>query len=425
MTIPKASHYNAIIKWIAKEKYTFMQKKPKVLFSYIESGMGHITSMQAIVDSVTKKYSDEIDIVTDYVMSHSIITKKHETFLTKQVQNTNKFGGFGQFVFGIIEFLGGQGLLRSLYSTIFKSTKEAIFARFKEINPDIIVSTHHAITHIAIEYQRKVDPSCEVITYNPDNNTHVWWDSRQGWFFVNNDFAKREAIKRRKFNPDNIIQVNYTKRQALLDANLSKEEYRQKYDLPVNKFTVIVADGVYALGKCKQFTNKLLKTKKELTIIFIAGKNEKMYNYMIKKGNKLKEKGKTNITLRVYGFMSNIHELYKASDVFITKAGPNSILDSLIMGTPVIVNFCPQPMEEAAYKHFIKKLGCGQAVFKPRKIKKIVESYIDNPSLLDIYSNNISHISNTENGADTIADFIYKLGYEKINKADSQVKEQL
>lgn len=134
---------------------------------------------------------------------------------------------------------------------------------------------------------------------------------------------------------------------------------------------------------------------------------------MVKERYKLGKKGKTNITLRVYHFMPMIHELYKASDLFITKAGPNSILDSVLMGTPVCVNFCPQPMEKAAYIHFVKKLGCGFAQFKASKIRPTVEKLIDDPSLLDKYRDNIAGIAASENGADTIADFIYERALAK------------
>ena len=42
------------------------KKKPKVLLTYIESGMGHITSMNSIKASL-EKYSDKLDIVEDYM----------------------------------------------------------------------------------------------------------------------------------------------------------------------------------------------------------------------------------------------------------------------------------------------------------------------------------------------------------------------
>ena len=390
-----------------------MTKKPRILLTYVESGKGHKTSMQSIADSLKNKYGSELELIEDNIMEHSPITQKYERFLTKQVQNTNSMKGFGPFMFWFIEVMGAQKFLNFLCKTLFRKPFDETLLAIDRHKPDVIVSTHYFLTYCAIEYKILFNPSVEIVTYNPDNNVHTWWDGRDGWFFVNNEFAQNEAVRKRGFKAENIRLVNYTKRQVIMDATGSKADYRKRYGLPQDKFTVIIADGAYALGESRKYAKKLLKTKKPLTILFIAGENDKVYLKMVKERYKLGKKGKTNITLRVYHFMPMIHELYKASDLFITKAGPNSILDSVLMGTPVCVNFCPQPMEKAAYIHFIKKLGCGFAQFKASKIRPTVEKLIDDPSLLDKYRDNIAGIAASENGADTIADFIYERALAK------------
>lgn len=380
--------------------------KPRVLVTYIESGMGHITSMQAIADSLNRNYSDRLDVVSDYIMNKQDITKKHEIFLTKQVQNTNKIRGLGQLAFFFLEVFGGRNILRFMYKTVFKKVMDSTHNIFIQHKPDVIVSTHFFITHAAVQYKKHIDPSVTIITYNPDNNTHVWWDNRDGYFFVNNSIAYDEAIKR-KFDLDKVIQVSYAKRQALIEATFSKQYYRHKYDLPLDKFTVIIADGAYAMGRSKDFANALLATKLPLTILYIAGKNQQVYSNMLAKKKLIESRNsKPNITFKVYPFVPDIHELYKASDLFITKGGPNAVLDSLLMGTPVAINFCPQPMEEAALKLFVKKLGCGIETQNVFAIRRIVEEFIQNPKILDIFRKNAECLSNCKNGAEEIADFI-------------------
>ena len=56
-------------------------EKPRVLLTYIESGMGHIMSMRAIEDGL-KKYSDKIDIITTDIMKdeHDETAIKFEKF---------------------------------------------------------------------------------------------------------------------------------------------------------------------------------------------------------------------------------------------------------------------------------------------------------------------------------------------------------
>ena len=89
--------------------------KQKILLTFIESGFGHISSMNSVYDALREKYSDYYDIEKSYIMREDGYKslKWMESFITKQVQNTNGIPGFGKFVFPFIKFLGGHKLLRA------------------------------------------------------------------------------------------------------------------------------------------------------------------------------------------------------------------------------------------------------------------------------------------------------------------------
>lgn len=382
--------------------------KKKILVTFIESGFGHITSARAISDRLKAKYGERYDVQDCDIMKDSEKTEEFERFLTRQTQATNKIHGYGFFVFGIMETLGGESFLKFTHKTIFKSFVNATIEAFKNHAPDCIVSTHYFITFCAVEYKKRFAPDCLVVTYNPDNNVHPWWDNRDGIFITNNVYAAEEAVKRRKFSGANIRTVNFTARDDIAACKESKEFFREKYGIDKNAFCVIVADGGYALGKCKKVTDELLKTKKRLTLISVAGKNQKVYDYFISKNVN------DNIDFIPLPFMRNVYELYRAADVFITKAGPNSVLDCVLMNTPVIIDYYPHPIEKATKKLFVDKYGCGEYIKCPKKIRKRVEEFIDNPSLLSGYEENTKKFNKECNGADEIADIIYEaLGGEK------------
>lgn len=247
-----------------------MDKKPKILFAFTESGLGHITSMQAIKEGLEEKYNDDFEFVSIYPMNDGGPAKKYEEFMIKQVINTNGHRGLGKFIFALLELFGRQFFLRLFHRTIIKKSTDSVVKRFCEENPDIIISTNHYTTFCALEYQKRHNPNAFVATYNPDNNTHVWWDNREKVFIVNSDKAYKEALGR-NFKKSQLFKVGYTVRKALMQYDLTKEESRKKYGLPTDKFTVILADGAYASANAKDFTLELLKTTKPLTLLFIAG----------------------------------------------------------------------------------------------------------------------------------------------------------
>lgn len=381
-------------------------RKPKVVVTFIEAGMGHIVSAKAIAEALQNRYGNEIEVVEQYVCKENDVLSKFEKYLVKEVKRMNKMPGYSNLQFAAMHILTPQGTLKFTHSTVFKKIKEAMCAEIEELAPDLIVNTHYAPLHFAVELRNKKLHNLVVATYDPDPNVHGWWDNRGDLFLVNNHAAFEEAVEKCKFNPNNVKEVNFTTRDMIVNSNLTKAEYREKLGIPVDQFTVALADGAYATAKCKAYTNELLKSKKNMTLLVIAGKNKKVYDYFVE----LKEEGKvpSNITLMPYEFVTNAHELYAAADIFVTKAGPNAIQDSLFMGTPVLVNYYASMIEKVTQKLFVKYYKCGETILDKIKARKRIEKWINNREQLDIYTQNCKQFDKTKNGSLKAADEIYR-----------------
>ncbi len=388
--------------------------KKRILLTYMESGMGHITSIKSISDALKKLNDGSLELIDSYIMQEdkNPTLIKFNNFIIHQTKQTNKIKGYGAFVFTVLEILGKQKFMIGVHHTLFR---RALFETLKAIDkykPDVIVSTHYFMTLCAIEYKKKYNKNCIVVTYNPDNNIHAWWDNRAGLFIVNNPEAYQEAIKRRHFNPDDVKLVYFTARDEIISAHQDKMKYREKYGIPKDKFCVIIADGAYASANAKAVCEELLKTTLPITIIMLAGKNEEVYNHF----KNLEDKVCDNITLMTFAFTPQAYELYCASDLFITKAGPNAILDSVFMNTPIIVDYYAHPIEKATTKLFVDKFKCGLAIYKPKNIRKKIEEFIQNPTLLQPYIDNCKKIDKNQNGAEDVAKYII----EEIKKQNEK-----
>lgn len=382
-------------------------RKPKVLVTYIEAGMGHIVSAKAVSEALQRKYGDELEIVEKNICEDNKVLKKFEEFLVNDVKKSNKLPGYSNMQFFAMKMFGPQNTLKFVHSTVFKKQKRIMSDIIEDNKPDLFFGTHYAPLHFACELRNEKLNDMIVATYDPDPNVHGWWDNRGDLFLVNNDFAYQEAVHKNKFNPNTVKRVNFTTRQMIVDCNLSRAQLREKLGLPKDKFTICLADGAYATAKLKEYTIELLKSKKPMTLLVIAGKNDEVYKYF--KLKIIKKKIPSNITLKVFRFVNNAHELYGASDIFITKAGPNAIQDSLFMGTPVLVNYYASQVEKATCKIFTTYYKCGVKILDKIKAKKKIEKWIDNPAELDTYKENCKQLDKYQNGSEKCADYIYRL----------------
>ena len=242
----------------------------------------------------------------------------------------------------------------------------------------------------------------DIVAYNPDHNTHGWWDANADLFITNNPEATREAIEDREMDPNKVRTVNFMARKVVLDANESKEFYREKHGIPKDKFTVVLADGAYAEAKLAEYTNALLESDKELTIIPICGKNERLYKKYVKKVPKLPK----NITLIPLRFIDYAPEIYKCADVFVTKSGPNAVTDAVFMNTPCLFNFYSAEIEKATCELFTQKYKC--AIYEPnvRKAVKLIENWTEDSTNLLTLQKNTFTLDKNKNGAEEIADII-------------------
>lgn len=380
-----------------------MKRKIKVLITFIEAGMGHMVTAQAILDALKLRNDENVEVIKSQILQRTPLLQKYEKFLVEQTKMASRAKGYSGTQFFFMKVFGPQTSLRFVHSTVYRKQRKEYVNELRKINPDIIIDTHYFASHCSCYFRDHFKKNCKVITYNPDNNVHGWWDTRVDYFITNNELATEEASNVCKFPKEKVKQVFFITRQSLVDDENTKEFYREKYNIPKDQFTVKIADGVYAEAKLEEFVKELVKSKKNMTIIAIAGKNKKLYE-------ELKElKVPKNIQLLPFEFVKDIHELFKASDLFITKAGPNAILDSVFLRVPILVNYSASTIEKRTKELFVDRLKCGVDISDKKKARKFVEQCIDNPHILDKYIKNEEKLDKHRNGATEIAEFVSQI----------------
>ena len=381
------------------------EKKVKVLITYIEAGMGHIMSAISISDSLRQTYGDKLEIIDDYVCRNSGKTlQKFEKSLVKSVKAYSRSRMASAFQFALLKLFGDRFARWGLYNVVWGVYKKAMIKKFCAIKPDVIISTHFAVSDFAAAYRDQCNPRCRVVTYNPDYNTLGFWGKKDDLFIVNNPVGYRHCLER-KFPQEIVREVPLIARKALKEFNLTKEEARQKHHLPLDKFTVTLVDGAYGAAKLQKFTDELLKTNRPITLLVGACKNKTLYEYY----QKLSQQLPTNITLVPLEFRMDIYEFYRASDIVITKTGASICLDCLYMQTPMIVNYCAQPIEEFNCNLFLNEYKIGEFIPDPVACRKRIESFIDNPHLLKPYVANTQKFDKNHDGSQKVADLIFDI----------------
>lgn len=380
---------------------TAPNKKKRILVTYIEAGFGHITTANSIADAIEALHDPNIEVIRKYMFSEDPVLRKTEKRFVKDVKIANMFPWYNRIQMAATHIFGIHNSLPFVVSTVWRRVRDNYLRELEKIRPDIIIDTHYLTSFFATQYRDKIDPHVKVVTYNPDNNVHNWWNLRVDKFIVNCRMGFDDALKH-DFDRKKLMIVPFVTRKEIMAVTEDKSYYRTKFNLPQDRFIVMVAAGGYGKSGMNRVVKALMDVKQPITLLAICGTNKYLYNQL----QQLKDQTPANIDLRPYEFVNNVYELNRAADMFLTKGGPNAMLDSVLMGVPVGVFYCASHIEKMSAYLFTYILNCGRFFPHSGPLVEWVNSCAGDSTILDFFVRNTRAIREAGNGANDIAKFI-------------------
>jgi 1,2-diacylglycerol 3-beta-galactosyltransferase len=164
--------------------------------------------------------------------------------------------------------------------------------------------------------------------------------------FVPSD-ALYNIARQRNLQPTQITQYGLPIRKGFWMSSSSnanttsmdnrKQEVRQKLGLDPTLPIVLVVGGGEGMGGIVDISKQLgyelgCHTKLKSQMIVICGKNQEA-----KRQLECVTNWGDNVDIQFQGFVTNMDEYMKASDVLVTKAGPGTIAEASICGLPCMM----------------------------------------------------------------------------------------
>ena len=108
-----------------------------------------------------------------------------------------------------------------------------------------------------------------------------------------------------------------------------RKQLKNSLGLDPNKKTILVFGGGEGMLQLPDIVKRLDKTLANVNIITVCGKNEFLKKQLAKK--------KFRNNCQILGWTDRFHDLLKCSDLVITKAGPTTIWECLVLNKPMII----------------------------------------------------------------------------------------
>jgi len=141
-------------------------------------------------------------------------------------------------------------------------------------------------------------------------------------------------------------------------------------DLPV----VLLVGGAEGMGPFYRLCKTVAASGVQAQLVMIAGRNEQLQARLTATTWAL--------PVQVKGFVQNMHEWMRAADLLVTKAGPSTISEALVMGLPIVLSGA-LPGQERPNVEYVVQAGAGVWAPTPRRAAVAVRNLLspDNLSL--------------------------------------------
>lgn len=290
--------------------------------------------------------------------------------------------------------------------------KKSFIKAVREFHPDIIVTVHPAFVGSVNKLLEKYYMNIPVLVLIADLVTisGLWADSRSSCILSPTEEAKSALLE---FGIDeNKIKVYgfpVRKRFGNPDTGnkITKPEKPGKSSL-----NLLVFANAFSKIKTVSIVENLLNSF-DCTVTLLTGRDERLKKYI---GRRLLDKAGNRLVLP--GYVVNMEEYMQTSDILITKAGPNILMEAVHSMIPVIITG-NLPGQEEGTTEWILSQGMGASGYDADSLIETIRDMIDNDrALLKEIASNQRNYEN-RNAAREIVKFIS--GYAEKNDAYSEV----
>lgn len=155
-------------------------------------------------------------------------------------------------------------------------------------------------------------------------------------------------------------------RKIIREYNNGKQDY-QKWNLEKGRFTIVAFGGSLGADKLNHIMidiYRYFKQSQDLQLVLITG--NRFYEYFKQKKDEILD-SQSKMILNILPYVEEMDQVYRISDLIISRAGANTIAELLITGIPAILIPYPYAVQNHQYFNAQFLADRGKAILIPEK----------------------------------------------------------
>ncbi len=329
-----------------------------------DTGGGHRSAGQAIADAVARDFPGKYQVtLVDVIARTAIFPFNHaaEWYLP--------FTTYAEFVWRTLFYLTNNRWLTRLSLGIIRLLiGRSVRPLLREQAPDLVVTVHPVLNEIPQRALRAVGSRAPFVVVVTDLfSAHgLWFNPSADLTLVSTEGA-RQVGEKWGVLPEKLRVVGLPVSLEFLGDGKSKAAQRAALGLAPDRATVLLVGGGEGMGPIEEIARAIDRARLPLQLVVIAGRNRKLYERL--------RAVAWQIPVSVQGFVTNMPDWMRASDLIITKAGPGTISEALACGLPMLLSgFLPG--QEEGNVTFVRESGVGVLREEPAQIARTLGEWL-------------------------------------------------
>jgi 1,2-diacylglycerol 3-beta-galactosyltransferase len=349
---------------IKKTVRMMSNRKPHILFLFSDTGGGHRSASEAIIEAIHLQYGDHISTeMVDFFKEYGPPPLNQLPELYPKMVRLPRAWGLGYRI------SNGQRRARLLSASAWPYVRKSLQQLNVKHPCNLIVSVHPMANELILRALGPERP--HFITVVTDMvTTHAFWYHHQVDLCIVPTEAARQRAMDCGLEPNRVRVVGLPVANRFCLPIDDPKKLRARYGWPSDRTLVLLVGGGEGMGPLEETARAIAKSCPQVALVVIAGRNTQLITRL--------KRIDWPLPTFIYGFVREMPEFMQAADILVTKAGPGTISEAFIAGLPMVL-YSRLPGQEDGNVTYVISEGAGIWAPQPGKIVQAVKHWLKNP----------------------------------------------
>ncbi len=344
-------------------------KRPHILFLFSDTGGGHRSATEAIIEALQLEFDDHI--TTQMVDIFLDIAPRPISYLPKwypYMVRLPEVWGMGYRI------SNGSRRARLIVESAYPYVRRTLHKVINQYPSDMIVSVHPLANNPFLHALGKDRPPFITVVTDLVTTHALWYHKGVDLCLVPTEAAYQRALLS-GLKTEQVKIVGLPVADRFCQPIGDKKDLRQKLGWPQDRPVVLLVGGGEGMGPLEKTAVAIAGANLPITLVIIAGRNAELKERL--------EARMWPMRTLIYGFVHEMPDFMRAVDILVTKAGPSTISEALNAGLPMIL-YSRLPGQEDGNVDYVISEGVGVWAPKTSYIVSALQAWITHPKQLEL-----------------------------------------